>query len=277
MRVRGQVVVITGGAGGIGAALARRFAAEGAAGILVADLDGEGAARVAAEVSAAGVPALARRTDVTVEAEVAATVAAAGQRFGPVDLMCSNAGIASGLGLEAGDEDWSRAWSVNVMAHVYAARAVVPDMVRRGGGYLLQTCSAAGLLTSVGDAPYAASKHAAVAFAEWLSITYGHAGVRVSALCPQGVRTAMISEGLAEGHPAVAAMRASEEILEPDRVADEVVEGLAAERFLILPHPQVADYERHRTADRDRWIAAMRRFGGLDHPSGEDLLGDSRH
>src|SRR6266536_6679207 len=189
MDLRDKVVVVTGGGSGIGAAMARRFAAEGARAVVVADRD-EGPARVvAAEVERAGTAGVAVRTDVSVEPQVRALVAGALQRFGQVDLVCSNAGVAFGRGLDAGDEDWAQAWSVNVMAHVFAARAVLPSMLARGAGYLLHTCSAAGLLTNPGDAPYTVSKHAAVAFAEWLAVTYGDKGVRISVLCPQRLTT----------------------------------------------------------------------------------------
>ena len=260
MHLQGKVVVVTGGARGIGAALARRFAAEGAAGILVADRDGDGAAAVAAELARAGCQAVATRTDVSVEAEVRAMVATAEERLGPVDLLCSNAGVGTGRGLDASAEDWAAAWSVNVMAHVHAARAALPGMLARGSGYLLHTCSAAGLLLMPGDAPYTVSKHAAVAFAEWLAATYGDAGIKVSALCPQGVRTAMLAAGLERGALAARLVAAAGAVIEPERVADAVVEGLAAERFLILPHPEVAEHERRKVADRDRWLAGLRRL-----------------
>lgn len=182
------------------------------------------------------------------------------ERFERIDLFCSNAGVAAGRGLDATADDWQRAWSVNLLAHVHAARAVLPAMLARGEGYLLQTCSAAGLLTNPGDAPYTATKHAAVAFAEWLSVTYGDRGIRVSAICPQGVRTAMLVGGLEAGNPAALAVAAAGELLEPEQVAGAVVEGLAAERFLILPHPQVAGYLRQKAADPDRWLAGVRRL-----------------
>ncbi len=260
MDLRGKVVVVTGGGGGICAAMARRLAAEGARAVVVADLNQARAAQVAAEVERTGAAGLATHTDVGVEPEVQALVDQVLARFGQVDLFCSNAGVAFGRGLEATAADWERAWSVNVLAHVYAAGAVLPAMLARGDGYLLQTCSAAGLLTNPGDAPYTLSKHAAVAFAEWLSVTYGDRGVRVSALCPQGVRTPMLLGGLQEANPAARAVAAAGELLEPEQVADAVVEGLAAERFLILPHPEVATYLRQKATDPDRWLAGMRRL-----------------
>jgi NAD(P)-dependent dehydrogenase (short-subunit alcohol dehydrogenase family) len=260
MELRHKVVVVTGGAGGIGAAMARRFAAEGAGAVVLADLDEAGAAAVADEVGRAGATGVAVHTDVAAEPEVRSLVGGVLERFGRIDLLCSNAGVAAGRGLDASDDDWERAWTVNVLAHVYAARAALPAMLERGEGYLLQTCSAAGLLTNPGDAPYTLTKHAAVAFAEWLSVTYGGAGIRVSALCPQGVRTPMLLGGLDAGVPAAMAVAAAGGLLEPEEVADAVVEGLAAERFLILPHPEVATYLRNKATDPDRWLAGVRRL-----------------
>ncbi|HEV7899905.1 MAG TPA: SDR family oxidoreductase [Planosporangium sp.] len=264
MRVAERVVVITGAAGGIGAALAGRFAAEGAAGLVLSDLDLEAVSALVAELAELKVDAVGVRTDVTVEDEVRGLVDTALERYGRIDLFCSNAGITSGVGLEDGDAAWQRSWAVNVRAHVYGARAVLPGMLQRGEGYLLQTCSAAGLLSAIGDAPYTVTKHAAVAFAEWLSITYGNRGIRVSALCPQGVDTPMLRDGLAAGHVGARVTAASGAVLSPDDVADTVVAGLAEERFLILPHPEVATYLAHKTHDPDRWLKGMRRLAG-DH------------
>lgn len=255
MRVTEKNIVITGAASGIGAALARRFAAEGAAGLCLADLDADAAARVADGLDC---PTVVCRTDVGDEAQVRAMVEAAGE-LGPIDLMCSNAGIGTGAGLEATAEQWAATWAVNVQAHVYAARAVLPSMLSRGEGYLLHTCSAAGLLTQPGDAPYAVTKHAAVAFAEWLALTYGDQGIKVSALCPQGVRTPLLTEGL-DDQLAAKAVAAAGAILEPEEVAESVVAGLDAERFLILPHPEVAEYARRKVSDPDRWLAGLRRL-----------------
>jgi NAD(P)-dependent dehydrogenase (short-subunit alcohol dehydrogenase family) len=256
MRVTGKNIVITGGASGIGAALAQRFAADGAAGICLADLDEDAAARIAADLACRTVVC---RTDVGAETEVRAMVAAASEELGPIDLLCSNAGIGTGAGLEATDSQWAATWAVNVQAHVYAARAVLPGMLSRGEGYLLNTCSAAGLLTQPGDAPYAVTKHAAVAFAEWLALTYGDQGIRVSALCPQGVRTPLLT-GAFEDHLAARTVAAAGKILEPSEVAAAVVDGLEAERFLILPHPEVAEFVRRKAADPDRWLAGLRRL-----------------
>jgi NAD(P)-dependent dehydrogenase (short-subunit alcohol dehydrogenase family) len=255
MRVTGKNIVITGAASGIGAALAQRFAADGAAGICLADLDEDAATRVA---SGLGCRTVVRRTDVGDEDQVRAMVEAASE-LGPIDLMCSNAGIGTGAGLEATAEQWAAIWAVNVQAHVYAARAVIPGMLERGSGYLLNTCSAAGLLTQPGDAPYAVTKHAAVAFAEWLALTYGGQGIKVSALCPQGVRTPLLTGGIEEGL-AGKAVAAAGTILEPEEVADAVVAGLEAEKFLILPHPEVAEYVRRKASDPDRWLSGLRRM-----------------
>jgi NAD(P)-dependent dehydrogenase (short-subunit alcohol dehydrogenase family) len=260
MKVAGRVVVVTGGANGIGAAMARRLASGGALAVAVADLDEAGARRVASGAGQAGAQGMAVRCDVGDEDQVRALVAAVLERFGRVDLFCSNAGVAFGKGVDAAAEDWHLAWRVNVMAHVFAARAVLPSMLARGEGYLLQTCSAAGLLTNPGDAPYTVSKHAAVAFAEWLAVTYGDQGIKVSVLCPQGVRTSMLAGGLEEGSIAARAVATAGAVLEPEQVADVVVEGLAAERFLILPHPEVATYLRRKAEDPDRWLAGMRRL-----------------
>ena len=258
MELRDRVVVVTGAANGIGRAMARRFAEEGARAVVVADVDGDGAARVTAEITEAGGTALAVACDVSVEADVEHAVERAEDECGPIDLFCSNAGIGVGGGVDAPDEDWNRIWQVNLMAHVYAARAVLPGMLARGEGYLLQTASAAGLLTNVGAAPYSVTKHAAVALAEWLAVTHGDAGIKVSCLCPQGVRTNMLLAGRdrREGSVVLAAAPA----LEPEDVAGSVVEGLRAERFLILPHPEVAEYFRRKADDYDRWLAGMRRL-----------------
>lgn len=260
MELRDKVVVVTGGASGIGAALCRRFAEEGAREVVVADLDADGATAVAGEIGGTAVA-----TNVAVEADVKALAERTVAAHGPIDLFCSNAGIAIGGGVEVIDEEWQRIWDVNLMAHVYAARAVLPGMLARGEGYLLNTASAAGLLTNLGAAPYAVTKHAAVALAEWLAITHGDAGIKVSVLCPQGVRTPMLLGGADAGDEAAAMLLAG--AIEPEDVATAVVEGLRAESFLILPHPEVAEYLRRKTDDYDRWLGGMRRlqariFGG---------------
>ena len=247
MELAGKVTVVTGGASGIGRAVARRFAAEGARGVVVADLDGDGAAAVAAEFGGTAV-----RTDVANEDDVVALAALAEDTYGPIDLFFSNAGIGTGGGVDASNDAWQRIWDINVMAHVYAARAVLPGMLARGEGYLVSTASAAGLLTQIGSAPYAVTKHAAVALAEWLSVTHGDAGIKVSCLCPQGVKTNM----LAGGGGALLGPTA----IEPEQCAEAVVEGIRAERFLILPHPEVAEYFRRKGDDYDRWLNGMRRL-----------------
>ncbi|WP_326629804.1 SDR family oxidoreductase [Nonomuraea fuscirosea] len=254
MLVRDKVVVVTGAASGIGRSLALRFAEEGAAGVVIADLDEAGAAAVAKEIGDRAVPV---RADVSTESDVAALV---DTPFGPVDLFCSNAGIIDGRGLDATDQDWNSLFSVNLMSHVYAARAAVPSMVARGGGYLLNTCSAAGLLGCPGDAPYAVTKAAAIAFAEWVAVHYATQGVKVSVLCPQGVRTAMLEHGIETDHPTAKAVHAAGAILDPADVATAVIDGLAAERFHIFPHPEVADMARRKAEDPDRWLATMAHF-----------------
>ncbi|MBL7499698.1 SDR family oxidoreductase [Frankia sp. CNm7] len=253
MDVNGAVTVITGAGSGIGAALARRFAAEGARAVVVSDRDPDAAARVAAEIG--GTPA---RTDVTDEAAVAALVERTVAEHGRIDLFCSNAGVAVGGGVEVDTGTWQDTFAVNVLAHVYAARAAVPPMLERGGGYLLNVVSAAGLLTSPGDAPYAVTKHAALALAEWLVVTYGDQGIRVSAVCPLGVATPLLLDPLRDGHAAAKVVAASGEVMRPEDVAESVIQGLAAEKFLILPHPEVGAYWAQKAADPDRWLAGVR-------------------
>src|SRR4051795_8144069 len=254
MELAGKVVVVTGGGNGIGRALCRRFAAEGPHGLVIVDRDADAVTAVADEL---GDTALGLTADVSVEADIVNVVEHAEERFGPVDLFCSNAGIGGGGGVEATDEVWNDIWAINVMAHVYAARAVLPSMLARGEGYLLNTASAAGLLTNIGNAPYTATKHAAVGLAEWLAITYGDRGIKVSCLCPQGVRTNMLLG--TPGDPSTEVVLAQGAI-EPEDVAEAVVAGLHDERFLILPHPEVAEYVRRKVEDPDRWLSGMRRL-----------------
>ncbi|MCC5874257.1 MAG: SDR family oxidoreductase [Gammaproteobacteria bacterium] len=249
MHLADKVIVVTGGGSGIGAAMVRRFAAERPRAIVVADLNGDNAARVAAEVGG-----VARQVDVADEAALVALIDATEAEQGPIDLFCSNAGIGLGRGLEASNEEWDTILNVNVMAHVYAARHLVPRMVARGGGYLLNTASAAGLLSQIGSVTYAVTKHAAVALAEWISITHGNDGVRVSVLCPQAVDTPMIAGTDAGGVAGV------DGIMSPETVADVVVEGLAAETFLILPHSSVKEYIQRKANDYDRWLGGMRKL-----------------
>ncbi len=248
MDIRGRVVVVTGGGGGIGGALCRRFAAEGAGRVVVSDIDRKAAETVAAEVGGTAVPA-----DVTVESEVQSLVARTVKEFGRVDIYCSNAGIAFGGGPQASDEAWRKSWDVHVMAHVYAARALLPGMRERGEGYIVGTISAAALLNHILAAPYAVTKAAGLSFFEWMSIAYHDEGIRVSALCPQGVRTAMLAQ---EGERSFLAAGA----LEPAQVAGAVVEAIRDERFLILPHPEVEEFFRRKASDYERWLRGMRRL-----------------
>jgi NAD(P)-dependent dehydrogenase (short-subunit alcohol dehydrogenase family) len=247
MELAGKVVVVTGGGSGIGAGMARRFAEEGAKAVVIADLNLAGAEAVATEVGG-----LAVCTDVSVEQDNVELIELTEQRFGPVDLFCANAGIAFQGSEQDSDEAWDRMWRVNFMAHVYAARQLVPRWRNRGVGYLLVTASAAGLLTNIGAAQYSVTKHAAVALAEWLSITYADSGIKISCLCPQGVDTPMI----ADTGPLADLLRQG--ALNPARVADHVVEGIRQERFLILPHPEVARYLQNKTLDNERWLEGMR-------------------
>ena len=247
--------VSSSGKSATGAALARRFAKEGARAVIVADRNGEGAAAVAREIGGEAVT-----LDVSDGAAVAAMVADIEARHGGIDLFCSNAGVGDGdpdkdSAASSPDAVWNRAWNVNVMAHVHAARAVTPGMAARGGGYLLNTVSAAGLLSQIGGAVYSTTKHAAIGFAESLAITHGDQGIRVSVLCPQGVDTAMLRQGDAASQP-----QNLDGVLTPDEVAESVVQGLAEEKFLILPHPVVLTYMQRKTADYDRWLGGMRRL-----------------
>jgi NAD(P)-dependent dehydrogenase (short-subunit alcohol dehydrogenase family) len=258
MNLQDRHVVVTGAASGIGRAMALRFAAEGARGIVVADLDRDGACVVAAQI---GPRALPVGCDVGSDAGTLALIDEAEAAFGPVDLFCANAGIGAGSDVDTSDADWDRSFAVNVRSHISAARRLVPDWVARGEGYLLVTASAAGLLTQIGAAPYAVTKNAAVAFAEWLSITYGDRGVRVSCLCPMGVNTPLLADGMELPGAAGAGLRYVARmgaVLEPEDVAASVVDGLAREQFLILPHPEVQQFVTQKAADRERWLAGMR-------------------
>ena len=262
MELDGKVVLVTGGANGIGRALCERFAREGVRGLAVVDLE-EAAARGVADPL--GEVAVGLSADVAREEDVVAAVEATEARFGPIDLLVSNAGIGVVGGVEVPNDEWQRIWDVNVMAHVYAARAVLPGMLARGEGYLLHTASAAGLLTNLGTAPYSVTKHAAVGLAEWLAITHGDAGIKVSCLCPQGVRTNMVAAAVAGGTSGDVVV--AQGLIEPEEVADAVVEGLRDERFLILPHPEVIDYFQRKAGDYDRWLTGMRKLQARLHPT----------
>ena len=249
MKIKDKVVVVTGGASGIGRGFCYRFAAEGPKGIVVSDYNGDGAAAVAKDIGGIAVTA-----DVSKEADIKRIVEIATREFGPVDLFCSNAGIPAEGGAEAPDAVWQRCWDIHVMAHVWAARAVLPSMIERGGGYLLQTGSAGGLLTTLGQAPYAVTKHAAVAFAEYLSITHAHQGIKVSCLCPFGVISGMLPED-ADGIGKLILKTA----MTPAQCADYVVGALDREEFFILPHPEILDYFKARANNHERWLRHMRK------------------
>lgn len=250
MELKDKIIVVTGGASGIGREMCRRFTREGARKVVVADLNGDGAKAVAAEIGSVG-----HAVDVRNEQDLINLIDDTEGQFGPIDLFCSNAGIGIGKDIFESDEVWQTIWEVNTMSHVWAARHLVPRMIARGGGYLLNTASAAGLLSQIGSATYAVTKHAAVALAEWLSITYGDQGIKVSVLCPQAVRTAMTADG-----PGVAGV---DGMIEPEDAVNAVVDTLREERFLVLPHPEVAEYMQRKTADYDRWLKGMRRLQGL--------------
>ena len=258
MEVRDKVVVVTGAANGIGRALAKRFSEEGAGKIIIADLDEQGLKRVETETGAESF-----KTDVASEADIKQLIESCERKYGGIDLLCNNAGIGVNGGPEVPNEDWQKIWEINVMAHVYAARAAIPGMLRRGSGYILNTASAAGLLSQIGSAPYAVTKHAAVSFAEWLAITYGDRGLKVSVLCPQAVRTAMTAND-PDGVASVDGM------IEPEQVSEAVVATLKNESFLVLPHPKVLDYMQRKSGDYDRWIEGMKKlqssYGVSDWP-----------
>jgi NAD(P)-dependent dehydrogenase (short-subunit alcohol dehydrogenase family) len=273
MELNNRVVVVTGGGSGIGEAIARAAHAEGARHVVVIDLDGAEAQRVADDIggTAAGV-------DVSDEAAIVALVDATEEAHGPIDVFVSNAGYVTVAGLEDSNEAIQKMWDVHCMSHIYAARAVVPSMIANGGGYLLNTASAAGLLTQIGSMSYSITKAAAVSLGEWLSITHYHQGIRVSVLCPQAVRTNIVKNspdnvngdaGDFEGGVA-----SGDGVLEPDDVAQLCLDAMRDERFLVLPHPDVATYAERKGADRDRWLAGMRRFQGALHADGT-LPGDA--
>ncbi len=248
MQLKDRIIVITGAAGGIGHAMALRFAQEEPKKIICVDIDGDGAVETAKEVNGIG-----RKVDVSSESEIKGLIEDVEGTFGPIDIFCSNAGILIPGGAEVVNEDWQRIWEINVMSHILTARHMVPRMAERGEGYMLNTASAAGLLSQVGSAPYAVTKHAAVAFAEWLALTHGDDGIKVSVLCPQAVRTAM-TKGKEDGVASVDGM------MEPGPVAEACLKAIEEETFLVLPHPEVLGYMRRKTDDYDRWIGGMRKL-----------------
>lgn len=280
MELRDRVVVITGAGSGIGEALAGAAHAEGARHVVVVDLDGTQAERVAADVGGTSVA-----LDVRDEAAIKRLVESTESTHGPIDLFVSNAGFVTAAGLEDSNEAIQRMWEVHCMAHIYAARAVVPSMIAQGGGYLLNTASAAGLLTQIGSMTYSITKAAAVSLGEWLSISHHHQGIRVSVLCPQAVRTNILQNspdfaghGMepadnGDGHVA-AGVAGGDGVLESADVAQLCLDAMRHERFLVLPHPEVATYVERKATDRDRWLAGMRRFQSALHPDG-DLPGDA--
>lgn len=248
MELQGRVAVITGGSGGIGQAMGRAFLAEGAAAVVLADLDQAAVREAAAALGCEG-----ETCDVTDESQIRKLVDDVIARHGRIDLFCSNAGAGGpGVLADAENEVWQKQWELHVMAHVFAARAVLPAMLERGDGYLLNTASAAGLLAAIGSGPYTVSKAAAVKLAEFIAITHGDDGIKVSVLCPQGVNTAMAPRSLGDGQ--------TDGIIEPDALARTVVEALREERFHVLPHPEVEEYVRRKGDDIDRWLVGMRRL-----------------
>jgi len=247
MEVNGKVVVVTGGAFGIGRALCRRFYAEGARAVVVADINEDAAKAVAQEVKGQAVAC-----DVRKEEDIVRLVGFVEEKFGVIDLFCSNAGIIIIGGVEVSNEDWQRIWEINVLAHVYAARAAFPGMIKRGGGFFMITASAAGLLSQIGSTCYSVTKHAAVGLAEDLEISYGDQGIKVFALCPQAVESEMTKQG--------GGVAAVDGLMKAEQLADAVIEGFRKEEFLILPHPEVKTYMQRKTADYDRWLQGMRRL-----------------
>jgi NAD(P)-dependent dehydrogenase (short-subunit alcohol dehydrogenase family) len=264
VKVADKVAIVTGGGNGIGGALAAKLAQQDAR-VLVADLDADAARAVADGINAERPgAAIAAGADVADTAQIQRLITLAESGFGPVDLYFANAGITGVVGLDATEKEWDRSFDVNVRAHIRAAQLLIPGWVERGEGYFISTASAAGLLTQLGSATYAVTKHAAVGFAEWLNITYGDQGVRVSCLCPMGVNTKLLYEGEQSGHPlgdlATRAVTTAGEVLEPADVADSVLAAIDEERFLILPHPAVLDMYRQKATDYDRWLGGMRRY-----------------
>ncbi|MAY88522.1 MAG: short-chain dehydrogenase [Pseudooceanicola sp.] len=248
MELKDKIIVVTGAASGIGRAMAIRFAAEGAKAVVCADMNLSGAEETANQING-----IAFEVNVSREAEITGLIDKVEADVGPIDLFCSNAGILVAGGAEVANDDWQRIWEINVMSHVWAARHLVPRMIERGGGYLLNTASAAGLLNQVGSAPYGVTKHAAVGLAEWLALTHGDDGIKVSVLCPQAVRSEM-TRGHEDGVASINGM------LEPEAVAEACVDTIRAETFLVLPHPEVVQYMRNKAENYDKWIGGMRKL-----------------
>ncbi len=267
MELRDGIVVVTGGASGIGRALANAFHAEGAQHVVVADRNEAGALAVANEIGGSGIG-----IDVASEEEVRHLVESISTNIGPIDLFVSNAGYVTWGGLETPDEQINRMWQVHVMSHIYAARAVLPSMIERGRGYIMSTASAAGLLTQVGSLAYSLTKHAAVSLAEWISITHGHQGIGVSVLCPQAVETNIIENSPSPALELSTGIASGDGVLTPEYVAEACLQCIREERFWVLPHPEVAEYVRRKATDIDRWLYGMRRlqarsFEGRETPA----------
>ncbi|GAB1263253.1 SDR family oxidoreductase [Aurantivibrio infirmus] len=254
MEIQDKIVVITGAASGIGRAMAFRFAKAGAKKIICVDLNSQGVEATAKEVKG-----VAYTINVANDEAVKNLIDDIETNIGPIDLFCSNAGISVRGGAEVKNDDWYKIWDVNVMSHIFVARYLIPKMIARGGGYLLNTASAAGLLSQIGSAPYAVSKHAAVAFSEWLALTHGDDGIKVSVLCPQAVRTEM-TKGLEDAVASIDGM------MEPEPVAEACLQAIETETFLVLPHPEVLDYMRRKTDNYDRWIGGMRKLNRAYNP-----------
>mgnify|MGYP001816921299 FL=1 len=250
MNVKGKIIVVTGAGSGIGRALVEKFVAEGARQVVAVDINTDNARQTAKDYGC-----VAMTADVSRDEDIKRVIEETESDIGPIDLFCSNAGVGAGLSEQSPDQEWQMSWDINVMSHVYAARHLVPRMIERGGGYFLNTASAAGLLNQVGGAAYGVSKHAAVGFGDWLALTYSHHGIRVSMLCPQAVRTAMTSSSNAATDAA-----SGDGMMEPGQVAECVIDGLEKESFLILPHPEVETYMQRKTGDYDRWIKGMNRL-----------------
>ena len=253
MELIDKVAVITGGSGGIGKAMAAAFLREGAKAVVLADLDESAVQAAAASVDPGGQRCNGQACDVTDEIAIRTLTTTAIEQFGHVDIFCSNAGAgASGLLTDAANEVWQQQWELHVMSHLYAARAVLPHMIERGSGYLLNTASAAGLLAAIGSGPYTVTKAAAVKLAEFLAISHADDGIRVSVLCPQGVNTAIAPKSLGDGQ--------TDGIIEPEQLADVVIESMREERFHVLPHPEVEEYVRRKGDNIDRWLVGMQRL-----------------